>query len=1159
MSVFLSPSLLPDTLTIDTNITEWTGINDTQLGNLVEVPVGTALSDNNNTPWLDVKSYTSVVLTHEADDAGTVVLLWANTDQDTDDVDARPRDINDTIATDTYTVDSNHITRQFDMRARWLSIVVISSDTELKLTYGFKNQPTEIKLTDDYTHTAHVQQGEVENSLKVSWADVSGGILTSTGTDHLENKSALYVTLTNHEAYTLDSVPGEESVINTLTVALRDNDGLDLDSTSVSGSILINSNLRQDWSNYIIMDDYMLMSSSGTELGDTVNLNNITIIASLNSITNVISDVSLNGEKYTGNLTNLIKPGYVISDDDNGNLTFIQNINALGDVSLVGIDVSGEVTINSQLLFTGILENLEGLENTIVIVPTHHYDSSYVALLTDAPEYYFETIRDFSFSEVEATYTSISGALEWMDDEGYPDTDASNQIVYISRGEFSIPPLANHTVTSTETDNIFYLDLSVSKVELDPLGSYVDTILGYPVETLHRHVSVPEMDDPDNSLSYLKLQEIGSTVRDFLYGNVYTGHNSLHVVMSDVCGHAQASSNMTTEPDRLSHPKFGDVALYYSLADNSGVAIGNTYTFTDSSNAIYVYPGLQNNQPVDNNNPMPITDKEDAFDTQMHDTSMGSNLVTIVDTIDTDFKSFNIHNLNLVNELATTAWVKIYDIHPPLSQVANNLDNGHRFIEHQLKLNVAVPGLGSRALIFDKAMTFNYGLVVRAMHTPRYSDNEEQDRVDNNQVYLDMTRTQFAELESGQFPTIDFDLVNDPDGTFGTTFDVTIEGIQYTGWIAGDPTEIILYLDAIEGVAATSRAFGADNTISFDIYNAEGVKIASVGGVLTGEGYGNTYTVTTPPGETYDFGAGQGVLNTVINTNVLIDGTTTASTFTVWSKATTFTDGFTNDVQGSLFKLVNQTDNTTILKDNGFLESITVLPTNANVLRQLDISIGGGMSCYDIAGIEDSSYGNFTDINQDGCYLEADEEITVLSGSQLIFTTVSGYVSVVDYDTLFIDNCANNYGDATADNYYYGTASGDEVSFNNVDLDVSSRAYVFSTPAIRGNIYYHDDDDTSGYRVTLIDDARLVSGADISLYFTDNNTGTVTYEPENGISFASVTYDDRTYWQSDLYTSTDVSYVSFAFHNFDLSLICDKRLDSSSVMTRPEHILIEHL
>jgi hypothetical protein len=1052
---------------IGNNLLKLPGVNYLQQSwdDIEELPASYILKSNSYSSWFDTKIYTNLVLSYNKE-GQKILVVWSNTK-------FQPTSINDVIATDFFYTDQNNY-KEIHTRAKWCLIFSLSTDSQFTLSINFKQHPSSIKITDNSHNIVNVQKGDTKNSLKIVANDI-------------------VVSLTDQNGTTLNTINGITiSDPRTLSVALRDSSAYDFSSTSASGTLLRNSLLRQDWTNYVIIDGYPIPN---------------TFDLSLTNQLSVSFDASLSVSGTELKLLNIeaddIKPGFVIVDTSD-NYNVIQNINSQGDISLFYTNdytTSRSVTIDKQLTYTDILSGLEGFNNTNVVL--HTSDTSYTLLSTDASNYYFSAINNYQSSS-PLTFTSISGALEYLDTLTF--SDISNQLLYITDGRYELPLITNYPVSS-QFHNILYLDLSQNKTDLGLLPHfYLKSIDNYPDDVLQRHVDLTASD---------ASSEINTGIKDLLYGEIYTGKNALNIVMSDVCGHSQASLKQNS----LGFGgvgNSGDVALFYSLADNSGVPIGNTYQFTDSSNSIYICLNK-----VDSLNPLAIADKNDALDTDTIDSSLGSSLNILVDTKDSNYKSFDLHHLNLVNELPTTTWVKIYDIQPTLVDTAETLSDGLKLIEHQLKWNIAVNGNGSRKLVFEKPVTFNYGLAIRVSPGFDYSSPET---VDDNQVYIDVTQTEFKDLSGGIFPIIYAD--TSLDSTFGQTFQFNIDNSTYNGWIAGDKDNVITFIDPIP----LSQVTSVSDHITFEMYNNNGTNIANLSGQPDVSGYGKIFKYNQ---NEIDYGSGTLYINMDIS-NLIVNGSTVNNSETIWMFARDYSQ---QSYQGAIIQPATLSETAILIKDKDFntFNSIDTIPE----IIQVDISVGNNIYCYNLKdNILDVSYQS---IEISGNFVSSVNDQINMINSDIYVSISGGVVSYFPHDIIYSTGEITNIG--TEESLYYGTASGGSVLLNTT-LPVNTRGYLFSTPGLRGNIFYHDNK----FVVSLVSNPLLVPGSDVSFYISDG----VATEPAIGVSFELV---------GDLWISHDFIYTLGTVNQAKLQLsggaIYEGTILDTSGINNPEIITFQ--
>ena len=228
----------------------------------------------------------------------------------------------------------------------------------------------------------------------------------------------------------------------------------------------------------------------------------------------------------------------------------------------------------------------------------------------------------------------------------------------------------------------------------------------------------------------------------------YTTHNALAVVPTSHTGRVQAGTDISgyekLYPAYLSGKTLDTcaTALYYSLADASGMIIGSTMSATDSSNAVCVHLVDHCGNPHDASNPIPIAFAGDSVKGYTVGTNIGDDLLKLIDISSKDFSAnpFNIDSLHLANETPTPVWYKIYDADPGFKTLFDNLDSGcgdkYDMIKSALKLNMAVPPLVTRDVFFNKGLTFYNGVLSRASNLHGYDASGDGFLYSDDQTFI---------------------------------------------------------------------------------------------------------------------------------------------------------------------------------------------------------------------------------------------------------------------------------------------------------------------------------------------------------------------------------------------------------------------------------------
>ena len=205
------------------------------------------------------------------------------------------------------------------------------------------------------------------------------------------------------------------------------------------------------------------------------------------------------------------------------------------------------------------------------------------------------------------------------------------------------------------------------------------------------------------------------TLAKHIAGRAQTGHNAVYVVNTDVSGHPQAGTDIITS-------NLGDgVAMYYALADNSGISISSTNVSDgDPDNAMYVT--LANgNVGVTTDNPLNVAVQESTKPGLMFHYSISgypySNPLL-------GNNSLRITHLGATNDSPIPLWLKIYDMSSGYfndnSAATLGIDASAFTLKDKLVYNLAVPPMDYRDIEFPKGLAINDGLYLATSTTHAY-------------------------------------------------------------------------------------------------------------------------------------------------------------------------------------------------------------------------------------------------------------------------------------------------------------------------------------------------------------------------------------------------------------------------------------------------------
>jgi hypothetical protein len=214
-----------------------------------EFPLSTANNYQfSNDQWDDVKSYNSTVLTVKSGTPGYVKLRWAqgHETEDGDDVFPDQGDLESPLAEDYFYHDGQGvITKQFDVRSRWLNVWFDGSltgaiDTDLVMSTVYKKAATEIKITDDDVDIVPLNIGnDVSNSLLVGITDSQGQLLNTTM--ETQNGESLFTHLADSSGASLTTTDHYRDIIRTDQTDFSFNFTNDINSDDLT-TVIVDSN-----------------------------------------------------------------------------------------------------------------------------------------------------------------------------------------------------------------------------------------------------------------------------------------------------------------------------------------------------------------------------------------------------------------------------------------------------------------------------------------------------------------------------------------------------------------------------------------------------------------------------------------------------------------------------------------------------------------------------------------------------------------------------------------------------------------------------------------------------------------------------------------------------------------------------------------------------
>ena len=269
-------------------------------------------------------------------------------------------------------------------------------------------------------------------------------------------------------------------------------------------------------------------------------------------------------------------------------------------------------------------------------------------------------------------------------------------------------------------------DISATFLErqsFDACASYFDSINRIVVTRSDRDTTdlLPFAGSTNNILYYDSNPTTFSTDTSFqetlakrIAGRAQTGHNAVYIVNTDVSGHPQAGTDIITS-------NLGDgVAMYYSLADNSGISISTTNTDDGSDNALYVT--LANgNVGVTTDNPLNVAVQETTKPGLMFHYSISGYPVS---STRLGNNSLRITHLGAANETGIPLWLKVYDMSTGYfndnSGATLGIEASAFTLKDKLVYNLAVPPMDYRDIEFPKGLAINDGLYLATSTTHAY-------------------------------------------------------------------------------------------------------------------------------------------------------------------------------------------------------------------------------------------------------------------------------------------------------------------------------------------------------------------------------------------------------------------------------------------------------
>lgn len=216
-----------------------------------------------------------------------------------------------------------------------------------------------------------------------------------------------------------------------------------------------------------------------------------------------------------------------------------------------------------------------------------------------------------------------------------------------------------------------------------------------------------------------------------LGGIKHIGHNALNVHTTDACGHSQASTLPIANAEHGDVALYYALAdscgtqLDTTKSNTSNTSLNALYvSLVTKVNAQGT--ALSAPSTVNSNRPLHITFDAAFSQGKTFDLTVSGYPVTIADLSN---NNVNLMHLGIANETAAPIWLKIYDMSvgfyndnsaAVLNTTTGNYDSSAYALKNNLVYNIAVPGLDYRDLEFLKGVKFNNGVYMVASTNYRY-------------------------------------------------------------------------------------------------------------------------------------------------------------------------------------------------------------------------------------------------------------------------------------------------------------------------------------------------------------------------------------------------------------------------------------------------------
>jgi hypothetical protein len=1040
------------------------------------VNYGQLLQQSNTiTPWLDTKLFPVIQVTASLAVDACAHIFWGIGDED-----EVPN--NYALCQDTIRPGIQRTT-EWDSRARWARIFLAGTNPG-ELSYVLKPTPTGVKIVDDSGSIVSV----TSNAMQIVYRD-SSGILGTTDSGASNEGNALYTSIT-----TSDGTPIGK-YLDTLNVAVRDDNGANLSVTSLSGDTLMVGGTfdRQTMDVVFFMDLSAAVFNTDSVL---LSVGTYTISGSYNAPTLTVDTVSLNSIESS---VSALKPGYLFGNDT---YRYISAIDGL-DITISGNDTvtlqnngtAGQYDISAET-YVGHLIHNDVFTTVDHITSTYGWDNSMRVAFVGSDLCVNYTTDPTTFK------ARLDGSMVVMLQGGVPNNLHGALNAFGTDAYFSHQPdrlrhalvLVYHNID----DNVA-LDTSFSRISATQLGTPTG-------------VSSLTAGQTSVATTYIIDSSVGTSSRvlDIVFGDLYTGSNALAIVPTDVCAHTQAS----TLSDVCG--AFGKVALYYALADTCGTQIGTTNSGVDSNNSLYVTITDASGLAYNSSRPVPITIGSDVITGLMMDNSLGDVMTHLIDINDTELSgnAVNLNSINLSNETAVPVWFKLYDTHEGLAIYAEQT-NDYTSAQDTLKINIAVPPLSTRDVRLEKGMLFNHGLCARVSTQHGYDVSTTGNLTTDTQTFIATSHSKVSLTPAQQ--TANIAARPEPNVDDIRKFQINRSGVTLRGFVnsirnsSQQVTKVLFVPLEATGIAGTHNAI----TLSLNDLAGDPITLSNT------SSYGSTlYNTPMLPGEPKLLELATPVDISGYTVIVNLNNSTDAS----WAHIDTI--GFT-DLDSCITSFTRYGDDGVLTAYvDRLTDNLTVYPMKINGGLDTDIS---QMDFFSPGTIPSGQLSNSLGT------IEHSSTVHRPSGLPKIGTyyDFSSYLITYDASVYIVDS-----GILTSNQYTYKTevndASTNRINYFGISLDhLDGSNWCFSTPQFVGYVH-NNDNDLWRTSIARFDKDFFGTQYDVSYYQNGTGMGAVTV---SGV----VTHSNNfkvSYWDSSAtnYNNINRFIVRYGLTYWDFSL-----------------------